>query len=373
MPRTALRAFAGLLTAVLATVAHANSPHTDPSVVPGSCAACHDGHGVSRSPMLPAAQTQVCMTCHGTSAQRDGAVTRGLVAPGTQPTLLSSVFSLPYTHPVSEDAFSRTDPGAVTCSSCHAPHRGSSQLATTVGGATGRRISTRDPARFEFELCESCHGREGIKTQSLTDISRLLNPNNRSYHPIEAPSMEGSESVFVALSGTEIDCTDCHGNSDPAGPAGPHGSRVPFILRAAYTTVDGSPESAAAYGLCYTCHERDRVLDSPVFPEHRLHIVERRASCATCHNPHGSVANRSLIRFGEETVVSGVSPSASTGRLAFESSVAGSGTCYLTCHGRDHAPEAYGAGTPSLETFQERPFSSGVRPGTDTRVPRRRR
>ncbi len=301
------------------------------------------------------------MTCHGTRARLDNAVARGLVAPGTRPALLSSVFSLPFTHPVSEHAFSRFDPGAVTCSSCHAPHRGSPQLEATAIGAPGRRVSTRDLAQFEFELCASCHGRAGVKTQSATDISRLLNPNNRSYHPIEAPSMEGSASILSTLSGTEIDCTDCHGNSDPAGPAGPHGSRVQFILRAAYTTVDGSPESPAAYSLCYTCHERDRVLDSPAFPEHRRHIVERRASCATCHNPHGSVANRSLIRFGEETVVSGVSPSASTGRLAFTSSTAGSGTCYLTCHGRDHAPETYGTATSPLETLPARPFPGRAR------------
>jgi len=367
MPRIALTA--AVLAAVLATAAQASSPHLDPSVVTGSCAACHEGHGASRSPMLPAAQTEVCMTCHGTQTQLDDAVARGLVAPGTRTTLLSSVFSLPFVHPVSDRAFSRSDAGAVTCSSCHSSHRGSSQLAASAADTGGRRISTRDPEQFGFELCESCHGGAGVKTQSVTDISRLLNPNNSSYHPVEAPSMEGSASILTPMSGAEIDCTDCHGNSDPAGPAGPHGSRVPFILRAAYTTVDGGPESPAAYGLCYTCHERERVLDSPVFPEHRLHIVERRASCATCHNPHGSVTNRALIRFGEETVVSGVSPSASTGRLGFESTAAGSGTCYLTCHGQDHAPETYGAAAAPPETIPGSPLPSRVRRRTDRRVP----
>ena len=52
--------------------------------------------------------------------------------------------------------------------------------------------------------------------------------------------------------------------------------------------------------------------------------------------------NRALIRFGEETLIAGVAPSARTGRLAFVSTGAGAGTCYLTCHGRDHAPESYG-------------------------------
>ncbi|NIM63433.1 MAG: hypothetical protein GTO30_17870, partial [Acidobacteria bacterium] len=178
-------------------------------------------------------------------------------------------------------------------------------------------------------------------------------------------SMGAAESTRAALSGAEIECTDCHGNSDPSGPAGPHGSRVQFILTARYTTVDGSPESVAAYELCYTCHDRNLILDSTVFPEHRLHVEERRASCATCHNAHGSVNNRALIRFGEETILSGVSPSLSTGRLVFESDVAGSGTCYLTCHGWDHAPATYGAASPSLETARPNPYPNAIRPRTE--------
>jgi len=70
-------------------------------------------------------------------------------------------------------------------------------------------------------------------------------------------------------------------------------------------------------------------------------------SCATCHSGHGSVGNRALSRFGEETLIAGVTPSLRTGRLAFVSSGPGSGECYLTCHGRDHAPETYGLRLPA--------------------------
>ncbi len=115
-----------------------------------------------------------------------------------------------------------------------------------------------------------------------------------------------------------------------------------FLLVAGHTTVDGREESDAAYGLCYTCHQRESVLAASAFPEHGSHIIEEKAACATCHNAHGSVRNRALIRFGEETIISGVSPSARTGKLAFESDGPGSGACFLTCHSYDHAPEAYG-------------------------------
>lgn len=318
-------------------------PHMDPTVVPAGCAACHKGHGVSRSPMLPQPQRAVCLLCHGARSTADQQVMQGVLAADARPRALSSVLSQPYVHPLTHGAFSEHEPGAVTCTSCHSPHRGMRESRSRPDPPGRRLLSPKDPSRFEYELCESCHGSSGRKTGSLVDISRLLNPSNRSYHPVEGPSFERSPSALPSLSGREINCTDCHGNDDPGGPRGPHASSVPFILRAGYATVDGGVESPSAYALCYTCHSRDAVLAAPAFPGHRRHIVDLKASCATCHNAHGSVENRALVRYGEETRIAGVSPSAKTGRLAFVSDGPGSGACFLTCHGRDHAPEGYGA------------------------------
>ncbi len=322
--------------------------HMDPSLVPSGCPACHRGHGEPRSPMLPAPQTQLCLSCHGSRAGLDRRAARGDVAPGTRSTSLSSTLSSPFVHPMSDEAFSRHEPGAVTCTSCHSPHRG---LPLRGPGAriTGmRRISPRNPNRFEYELCMSCHGGEGFDSRSPLDIGRLFNQSSRSSHPVVAPSTGSSRSIAPALAGREINCTDCHGNSDPSGPRGPHGSTVRHILVAGYNTVDGSPESSGAYALCYSCHDRDRLLDSSSFPQHRLHVVDERTSCATCHSPHGSIRNRALIRIGEETLPTGISPSLQTGLLSFISSGPGSGTCYLTCHGVDHAPKGYGAIEPHI-------------------------
>ncbi len=205
-------------------------------------------------------------------------------------------------------------------------------------------MSPKDPRRFEYELCEGCHGSRGALTQNLADISRMLDPGNRSYHPVQAPARDGSPSVIPSLRGREINCSDCHGTSDPQGARGPHGSPEPFLLKARYTTVDGGADSSAT--LCFACHEREAVLRASPFPGHGTHVEALRASCATCHSGHGSVANRALIRFGEETLIAGVAPSARTGRLAFVSTSPGSGACYLTCHGRDHAPETYGLQPP---------------------------
>ncbi len=205
-----------------------------------------------------------------------------------------------------------------------------------------------------------------------TNIRGLVDSRNRSYHPINLPARDRAPSVAGSVSDV-LACGDCHGNSDPTGAKGPHGSAVRYILRDAFTTEDGSPESPATYGLCYRCHERERVLDSPDFPEHRRHVVDLRASCSTCHNPHGSYANRSLIRFDQTASLVRVSSSTSTGRLAFESEIPGNGACYLTCHGFDHGPATYGAVPNPQNQLTTPQYASPRRPHDRTNVGRTKR
>lgn len=342
MPRAALILSLAVATGVSGLPAAALDPHLDPALVPSGCSACHRGHGRSRSPMLPAPQEQVCLACHGSRTRLDQQVLRGAVSASARPALLSAVLAQPFRHPLDEDAFSEREPGRVTCSSCHSPHRGLPEGRATPTPSGRPYLSPRNPSRREHELCETCHGHGGATTANPLDISRLLSPTNRSYHPVEAPAIDRSPSVVPVLSGREINCTDCHGNSDPAGPRGPHGSAVPFLLRSSYTAIDGSGESLATYALCYTCHEREGVLDSPRFPEHRLHVEEENASCSTCHNPHGSVGNRALLRIGEDAGRGALAASGRSGRLEYLSLGPGAGACYLTCHGADHGPESYG-------------------------------
>lgn len=352
MPRTALiiAARVAAMAALASWGAAAGSPHLDPGRVRAGCPACHTGHGASRSPMLGEPQVTLCLRCHGSRGDADSEARRGVLAPAASPPLLGTALAQPWTHPLTRDAFSSEEVGAITCTSCHAPHRGvSTGLGATATAAAGvQRVSPRDPTQLEYQLCEGCHGSAGSATQSLLDMSRLLSPANRSFHPVEGVAAERSPSLLPGLSGKEINCTDCHGNSDAQGPRGPHGSAFPGLLRFNFTASDGTPESVATYTLCYACHDRKAVLAGASFPEHRMHIVEEQASCATCHNSHGSVGNRALIRFGEETTLAGVTPAAS-GKLAFVSTGPGSGQCYLTCHGANHDPLGYGNGSAQTE------------------------
>ncbi|MFQ5527550.1 MAG: cytochrome c3 family protein [Thermoanaerobaculia bacterium] len=358
MPRTTLTVAGFALSAALASApAQAVHPHMDLTVVTGGCRACHAGHGVSSSPMLPAPQSDVCLSCHSSRAAADEMVSRGLLSPTADPQLLSLELLQPFVHPVDSQSFSRSEPGAVTCTSCHSPHRRSVSSVSSDSAGAGRKLSTRDPNAFEVDLCAGCHGSAGVGTQSLLDLSRLTNPNNRSFHPLEAPALERSPSLIPEFSDREINCTDCHDNSDPEGARGPHGSAVRYLLKQEYITVDGSPEGPESYGLCYGCHQREAVLDEGPFPFHRLHVADQMVSCATCHSAHGSVENRALIRFGEETAVANVSPSGISGRLRYVSTGPGSGSCYVSCHGVDHAPASYGSAglitAPLLESMDK--------------------
>jgi len=153
---------AGALAAGLPIAFATEDAHLDVSIVEGGCAACHAGHGASRSPMLPAPQREVCLSCHGSRGMADAQVGRRLLAPGARPPFLSSVLAQPFTHPLTAGAFSRREEGAVTCSSCHTPHRSTRMLSPDERGQ--RKLSTRDPTHFEFELCQSCHGSAGTAT-----------------------------------------------------------------------------------------------------------------------------------------------------------------------------------------------------------------
>lgn len=342
MPRAALKTLIWVVTIGLGSGVWAIDPHMDPTVLPEGCPACHRGHGKPNSPMLPAAQTELCLSCHDSQVKLERRVLEGDVVRGGRSTFLSSVLANAFIHPMTDHAYSRREPGVVTCTSCHSPHRGLPQRVTEGRMAGTRKVSPRNPNRFEYEMCESCHGGGRMYSQSPLDISRLLSQSSRSYHPVKFPATESSPSIMPSLAGREINCTDCHDNNDPTGPRGPHGSGVRYLLGSDYNTVDGSPETETTYALCYSCHEREKVLNSASFPQHRMHIIDERASCATCHNPHGSIKNRALIRFGEETLPIGVSPSIQSGHLAFVSNVPGSGSCHLTCHGSDHSPKSYG-------------------------------
>ena len=91
-------------------------------------------------------------------------------------------------------------------------------------------------------------------------------PGNLSCHRVEAAGRNANVPSLIApwTVSSVVTCTDCHDNDTGPNapvpgtvPAGPHGSHYQQLLVARYDRdTDRTAESAAAYALCYKCHDR---------------------------------------------------------------------------------------------------------------------
>jgi predicted CXXCH cytochrome family protein len=326
------------------------------TVAENACHNCHRSHGAGHPDRLLARADEAgnCLICHS------GAVTVRNI---------EQEFIKPFRHPVDRNQWLHdpreepaTMPEHVTCVDCHNPHSATSTTAPPPSAsgrmrgvrgvtATGGRINE---ANFEYEVCLKCHGvREPtspniVRQDAVRNIRLKIGPTSASSHPLIAPgrnpTVPGLEPAYTVSS--VIACTDCHNNDEwtSAGthPRGPHGSLHEGILEREFRTEDPSSESFANYALCYKCHGRTALLTGATRFPHQSHVVRRSASCAACHDSHGSRQNAHLINFMVRTKTGNpvVSPSRS-GRLEYVSNTSGGGSCYLTCHGSNHDPRTY--------------------------------
>lgn len=264
----------------------------------------------------------------------------------------------------------------VECYDCHNPHAARVGAGTPPGpltgvrgvGATGSEVN---PATREYEICFRCHADSPNKpaprtTRQIaqTNVRLEFDTANPSYHPVagpgknpNVPSLAGAPAGLTVSS--IIGCTDCHNNdtgpkAGGVGPNGPHGSAYAPLLVRQYLTADRTTESAAAYALCYNCHNRASILGNQSFPLHSFHVGSGggfgggrvNAPCNVCHDPHGisitqgnSVNNSKLINFDRSVV----SPNF-MGDLRFQSTGTFAGNCSLSCHGTQHFNRSYGGG-----------------------------
>jgi predicted CXXCH cytochrome family protein len=320
-----------------------------------SCANCHAPHntpGAGKHLLRTTREEQTCFTCHN-----GGVSTKNLAAEfnkiSAHPVLQSS-----HLHQSGED--SMTAPRHVACADCHNSHatttadRPGPHIAGALNRVQGvsRSGAPLQNATREYELCFRCHsdnvsgGAATISRHIPETNTRLeFNPLNKSFHPVTAVGKNPNVPSLLPpyTTGSQIQCTDCHNNDQGpgaggTGPAGPHGSAFAPLLERQLITTDRTPESAAAYALCYKCHSRSSLLADQSFRFHRKHIVDERTACSTCHDAHGVASNPHLINFNRDYV----SP-ASNGKLEFRANTVGpmSGTCTLSCHGVDHQDWSY--------------------------------
>jgi predicted CXXCH cytochrome family protein len=262
---------------------------------PLKCDDCHNPHGVrDRDGVIPSMlavrQPDVCTGCHDGSRAAD----------------IRSQLSKSYVH------------GTLTrhadCSDCHNVHQviqdpapsstdpsnrlaGVSRVQVVNGGAgvvpAYRLLASDDPGEVkESEVCFKCHSSYVKQPLGQSDLARLTNPANPSFHPIQAagknPRIDPRSFVNDFGPDSTVTCSNCHG-SDDATVKGPHGSAYRYLLKKSQDD------------LCFDCHSRDTYIAGAPgsrFEGHALHAGAQRVACFACHETHGSVRNAALIATG---------------------------------------------------------------------------
>lgn len=358
--------------------------HLDGTRLPLGCQSCHvGGHGARNTALLRARDPDVCLRCHDVKATE-----RNLnVTPRTD---IRGALGKPSRHPFVETAgihrkgedipsqYAATR-RHVACGDCHDVHW--SRPGKTLDRVDGvNSFGTRVPeATVEYEVCYKCHADSPGLPRGARNTRVEFSQSNPSFHPVESKGKAARVPSLVPPmnAGSIISCSACHGNDDPLGPKGTHGSIYAPILVLKYETRDGLQENNFQYALCYKCHDRNNLLRDQSFPLHNLHVVKVRASCRACHTAHGSQINTHLISFNPDVAgpqrpsapaaplpLPGLpqrpqgpatprqpipalppvwqAPSGRTFELGRYVDLGnGHGQCFLNCHGKDHNPASY--------------------------------
>jgi predicted CXXCH cytochrome family protein len=325
-----------------------HTPFTN--IAENACENCHMPHNAGGKVRLLnyLAEENNCLNCH------DGNTASTNIKQQMTKSYVHNVYGYNLTHDANEAALVSTM--HVECEDCHNPHA-VKKLAANAPSANGFLTGVQgitqtgnpiDPVQYEYEVCYRCHAESPNKPSSKT--TRQIDQNNvrlefdlsgPSYHPVAGAGKNPSSPSLIGPTysvSSIIFCTDCHASDGTGSPAGPHGSIYPSILKYQYLKADNTPESAASYALCYSCHSRTSILGNNSFGEHNKHINGERTPCNACHDPHGipasmgnSTNNSNLINFDRGIV----SPDG-TGALRFVDTGNNSGYCLLRCHSQTH-------------------------------------
>jgi predicted CXXCH cytochrome family protein len=326
-----------------------SSPYT--TVSDNGCQNCHVSHNEAGGPrlLIHASEEDNCLDCHNGNVATDN-----LDALFANRTSSHAVGATMLVHDPTEPAVA--DTRHVECVDCHDPHatlasRSAGDVPSNVRGVTLAGVET-DVAFETYQICLRCHGDSPnqpvpgtLRQDDLNNLRLRIQPDSPSFHPIAGVGRNGNVPSLIAPLNEQsiIGCVGCHNSSEArsvggSGPEGPHGSAFEPILVRNYETLDNTPESASNYALCYGCHSRDSILNDESFPEHDRHVRGADTPCNVCHDPHGitstqgNVANNShLINFDTEIV----SPN-QNGQLRFVDQGEQTGSCDLSCHGKDH-------------------------------------
>jgi len=335
-----------------------NTPSTYNTVAKNGCENCHSPHHAGGKSQLMnfVAEEKNCLNCHsGTVASSQKNIQAQI-----SKTYRHDMSAYTGLHDPSEAALMATK--HVECSDCHNPHasyKAVAQAPAVSGFLAGvKGINSKgmpvEQAQYEYEICFRCHSSNPATASSSqrqisqSDTRLEFAGNSISFHPVETFGKNTNVPGLISpmTENSIIYCSSCHASDDADGPSGPHGSIYPQILKAQYSKSENVSESASAYALCYSCHNRSEYNDANGDNVKRLvhykHVVTAKTPCNTCHDPHGisstqGVPNRNthLVNFNTHVV------SSVNGNLFFQDNGNRTGNCTLKCHNHTHDASSY--------------------------------
>ena len=307
----------------------------------GFCYVCHDG-----SPATKNIQAEFAKGTNN-NATTPPTIYHHPVVNSQKPTGRSvECVSCHNAHVAQADAVAPTPPAA------YASLMGVDRVSVTNGAKgtvptyTFRSAADATPAK-EYEVCFKCHSSYIAVPTGKTNMAVVFNPNDSSYHPVEAAGKNRNINALAFVNGWTWDktmyCTDCH-TSDNTAVRGPHGSTNRYILKKPYTASPNT-RTMTRTELCFDCHKY-ATYDSTGSTingysrfnssGHRFHVVDKGYPCYACHTTHGAATLPFLL-------VTGRAP----GLVSFSRTTSGfgGGSCNATCHsGGAGGTETYTAG-----------------------------
>jgi predicted CXXCH cytochrome family protein len=250
-------------------------------VAAGACTACHRSHSSSNPKLLTLAGRDLCLECHLTLKKRLDAV-RTVHGPVT-----SDCTTCHQPHASALKMMLKEEPTQL-CRSCH------TQIAAQIEHAT-----TKHEAVSSGQACRNCHEPHGSDFPSLLIndmVDVCLSCHDRDIKLPDGTELANMKAVLAtgnSLHGpiAQRNCVACHQI---------HGGSNFRLLAKEYPPEFYAPFREESYALCFSCHERQLVLDPRTdrltnFRNgeqnlHYLHVNKdtKGRTCRACHETHAS-------------------------------------------------------------------------------------
>ena len=256
-------------------------PEVHGPVAAGACTACHKAHSSPNAYLLVKPQAELCLECHVSTRKRleTARTVHGPVAVDCNACHLS--------HASEYKMILKQEPTTM-CLECHTQIKSLIETATTKHDAvsTGQAcMNCHDAHATDYaalllddmvEMCLNCHDREipmgnGVKLMNMR------------------PVLESGRSLHGPIA--QRTCVPCHQI---------HGGSNFRLLVKSYPPEFYAPFAEESYALCFSCHERQLVLDERTDRltnfrngDHNMHYVHvnkttKGRTCRACHETHAS-------------------------------------------------------------------------------------